>query len=192
MSDIVSKQRVKAFGEVYTPMPLVKQMCDMIADKFYNVDVTVLEPTCGNGNFLAYILESKLQPIAYEEEFETEIDDDTNAYLGVLRAVSTTYGFDIQQDNVDATISRLFNIVVNFCGGIDLPLSYRRKEVIRDMLAKNIRKADVLDTKHQILVRKLVFREKRVECSVWDYFGLMKENPKPVMVFSIDRALFGL
>ena len=56
---IKSRKRVKDFAEVYTPNWLVKDMVALA--KANEIETTVLEPACGNGNFLAEILEQKLQ-----------------------------------------------------------------------------------------------------------------------------------
>ena len=48
-----SAERVQKYGEVYTPMWLVKDMCDMLGDEspeaWTVLDKTFLEPACGNG-----------------------------------------------------------------------------------------------------------------------------------------------
>ena len=56
-SQIKSKKRVKDHGEVFTAEREVKAMCDLIPDWSGNV----LEPACGNGNFLVEIARRKLQ-----------------------------------------------------------------------------------------------------------------------------------
>ena len=56
MRQIKSRKRVKAFGEVFTAEREVRAMCDLIPDWSGNV----LEPACGNGNFLVEIARRKL------------------------------------------------------------------------------------------------------------------------------------
>lgn len=89
---IKSRKRVSDYGEVFTPEWLVKDMCDLIPE--WRIDTTVLEPACGNGNFLAEILRRKF-------ELCESADD-------ALLALSTTYGVDIQEDNVEECIKRLY------------------------------------------------------------------------------------
>ena len=60
-----SAERVRKYSEVYTPMWLVKDMCDMLGgespEAWTVLDKTFLEPACGNGNFLVEIFERKLK-----------------------------------------------------------------------------------------------------------------------------------
>lgn len=95
---IKSKQRVSDFGEVFTPAHIVKDMCDLVPEEMWvNIDITFLEPACGTGNFLAEILERKFKLCKDWEDG--------------LRALKSVYGVDIQQDNVEETKQRLFDIV---------------------------------------------------------------------------------
>ena len=54
---VKSKKRVADHGEVFTAEREVKAMCDLVATQCDNVDASFLEPACGDGNFLAEILE---------------------------------------------------------------------------------------------------------------------------------------
>lgn len=96
---IKSKERVTKFAEVFTADREVKAMCDLIpSDVWENIESTFLEPACGNGNFLAEILERKLIRCK-------------NAEQG-LTALKSIYGIDIQQDNVEESKLRLFDIFI--------------------------------------------------------------------------------
>jgi type I restriction-modification system DNA methylase subunit len=100
------KTRVKATGEVFTPTPLVEEILDkMDQEKFVDVEETFLDPSCGDGQFLASVLYRKL---------ENGIDFET--------ALSTIYGVDIMQDNVDLCRERLL------CG----------REYLRHIVERNI------------------------------------------------------
>lgn len=99
MKQIKSKDRVNKFAEVFTAEREVKAMCDLIPDDVWqNIDSTFLEPACGNGNFLAEILERKLNLCENVEQG--------------LRALKSIYGIDIQQDNVEESKQRLFDMFV--------------------------------------------------------------------------------
>lgn len=90
--------RIKANGEVFTPTPLVEEILDnMDPTLFIDPDKTFLDPSCGDGQFLASVLYRKLQNGI---EFET--------------ALGTIYGVDLMQDNVDLCRERLL------CGREDL------------------------------------------------------------------------
>lgn len=99
MKQIKSKDRVNKFAEVFTAEREVKAMCKLIPDDVWqNIDSTFLEPACGNGNFLAEILERKLNLCENVEQG--------------LRALKSIYGIDIQQDNVEESKQRLFDMFV--------------------------------------------------------------------------------
>ena len=94
-----SKERVKKYGEVYTPEWVVKKMCDMLAKEgkaWSRIDETFLEPSCGTGNFLVEIFRRKL-----------ELCKD---YKDGLTALSTIWGIDIMPDNVKESKERLLNM----------------------------------------------------------------------------------
>lgn len=96
---IKSKQRVKDFAEVFTPAHIVKDMCDLVPEEMWvSVDTTFLEPACGNGNFLAEILGRKFKQCENWQEG--------------LKALNSVYGMDIQQDNVEETKIRLFDMYI--------------------------------------------------------------------------------
>ena len=96
---IKSKQRVSDFGEVFTPAHIVKDMCDLVPEEMWtSIDTTFLEPACGTGNFLVEILERKFKLCKSWEDG--------------LRALNSVYGIDIQQDNVEETKIRLFDMYI--------------------------------------------------------------------------------
>lgn len=59
-SQTKSKERVRDHGEVFTAEREVKAMCDLVKEECQRIDSRFLEPACGDGNFLAEILERKL------------------------------------------------------------------------------------------------------------------------------------
>lgn len=103
MSDtklIKSKQRKRDYGEVYTPTFLVKEMCDTIPKEVWqDLTATFLEPACGNGNFLAEILERKFALCKDERDG--------------LKALNSIFGIDIQQDNIDESRERLLKMYID-------------------------------------------------------------------------------
>lgn len=88
--------------EVFTPEWLVKQMCDRLVDEEVDggmsvSDVwrgTILEPACGDGNFLVEIARRKLA-----------------AGLTPKQAASTMFGIDLMPDNIEKAISRVLEIL---------------------------------------------------------------------------------
>lgn len=79
-------------------------MLDLVPDMFpseeepKNIDRTFLEPACGSGNFLVEILDRKLKFVGRAHQ-RTAPAIETAA----LRALSSIYGIDIDQSNVEAS-----------------------------------------------------------------------------------------
>jgi hypothetical protein len=104
-NQIVSKQRVTEHGEVRTDSKEVKAMLDLIEQETSRIESRFLEPACGNGNFLAEILERKL--FVVESKYgKCQLEYERNAIF----AVSSIYGIDILEDNVLECRKRLFII----------------------------------------------------------------------------------
>ena len=92
------KSRVKATGEIFTPTPLVEEILDkMDPELFKDPTKTFLDPSGGDGQFLASVLYRKLQ---------NGIDFET--------ALSTLYSVDLMEDNVELCRERLL------CGSTNL------------------------------------------------------------------------
>lgn len=85
------KLRIKATGEIFTPTPLVLEILDQLPQElFKDPTKTFLDPSCGDGQFLGEVLIRKME----------------NG-IGFDAALSTIYGVDIMQDNVDLCRERL-------------------------------------------------------------------------------------
>jgi hypothetical protein len=106
------KLRIKSTGEVFTPTPLVQQVLSELPNQvFLDHTKTFLDNSCGDGQFLSEIL---IRKIENGNSFE--------------QALSTIYGVDLMQDNVDLCRERLL------CG----------REDLRHIVEKNIVCADAL------------------------------------------------
>lgn len=104
--------RVKATGEVFTPTPLVQEMLEQIPiGQFTDPTKTFLDPSCGDGQFLGEVLIRKMENGSTFEQ-----------------ALSTIYGVDLMQDNVDLCRERLL------CGRTDLVHIVERNIVCHDAL----------------------------------------------------------
>jgi hypothetical protein len=91
-----SKQRVRDYGEVFTPSHIVDKMCDMVPENVWKDPTYIyLEPTCGTGNFLVAILQKRI---------------DTGMPLN--KALNTLWGMDILSDNIYDSQVRLCEIVI--------------------------------------------------------------------------------
>ncbi|MGB9686866.1 MAG: DNA methyltransferase [Rectinema subterraneum] len=102
---VKSKQRVADHGEVLTGEREVNAMLDLVKAETERIDSRFLEPACGTGNFLAEILRRKLR-VVEERYAKSQIEYER---YGVL-AVSSIYGIDILEDNVQECRERLLGI----------------------------------------------------------------------------------
>jgi len=100
---IKSKERIKEFGEVFTPAWLVSDMCDLVNNEIINEDTSILEPCCGNGNFLIEILRRRLSK-----------PNKTTDYI--RKSIQSLKGIDILPDNVQEAKSRLLSEIVEHLG----------------------------------------------------------------------------
>lgn len=104
-SQVVSKQRVADHGEVFTSEREVNAMLDLVRQETERIDSRFLEPACGHGNFLTEILRRKLK-IVEMKYAKNKSDFERYAVL----AVSSIYGIDILEDNVQDCRKRLYDI----------------------------------------------------------------------------------
>lgn len=106
---VKSTERVKKFGEVFTPNSIVNEMLDMLDEQIHKdndsinyIKKTYLEPACGDGQFLIAILERKLNEV-------NKLPVELRQY-GFIVSFCTIYGVDIQEDNVAESIERMYKI----------------------------------------------------------------------------------
>lgn len=102
---IKSKERVARHGEVFTAEREVNAMLDLVSGECLRADSRFLEPACGDGNFLAEILCRKLSELRRKYR-KSHRDYEKQSIV----AISSLYGVDILNDNVQACRARLFNI----------------------------------------------------------------------------------
>lgn len=88
-----SAERVRKYGEVFTPDHIVKKMCDELPAEAWEIGKTILEPSCGNGNFLVEIYRRKLEHCKSASQ--------------AVQALASIYGVDILPDNVQESRNRL-------------------------------------------------------------------------------------
>ena len=108
---VKSKQRVADHGEVFTNEREVKAMLDMVKDESERIDSRVLEPACGNGNFVTEVLKRKLTTVkkASTPKGRKTVSIPDYEKLSTL-AIACVYGIDIMIDNVVECRKRLFDI----------------------------------------------------------------------------------
>ena len=106
---IKSKERVAEHGEVFTNEREVNAMLDLVKQETERIESRFLEPACGDGNFLAEILRRKLNAALKASKYKGKVftADYEKKAITVLTSI---YGVELLQDNVDACIERLFGI----------------------------------------------------------------------------------
>lgn len=91
------RDRIRRYGEVFTPQHIVEQMCDSLDTESggtaFEIDKIFLEPTCGDGVFVVEILRRKFKRCVKREDY--------------TRALLSVWGMDIQERNVSATIANV-------------------------------------------------------------------------------------
>ena len=133
-SQTKSKERVREHGEVFTAEREVKAMCDLVKDETERIDSRFLEPACGDGNFLAEIITRKMQVVKRKYK-KSPIDYEKNAVL----AISSIYGVDILQDNVDACCERMFSLWdKEYTSVCKKDANDQTREAVKFILSKNI------------------------------------------------------
>ena len=89
------KHRVKQTAEVFTPTPLVQEMLDKLEEQdptvFSDPNKTFLDNSCGDGQFLSEVVIRKI----------------SKSSCSLEQALSTTYGVDLMEDNVNECRRRL-------------------------------------------------------------------------------------
>ncbi len=137
---VKSKERVRDHGEVFTNEREVNAMLDLVKNETENIESTFLEPACGDGNFLSEILKRKLNIVS--SRYKNHLDD---YEMYSIIAVTSLYGVDILQDNVEACIERLFNIWnEEYTKILKSSSSDKAREACRYILTKNILCGDAL------------------------------------------------
>ncbi len=137
---IQTNERVKRYGEVFSPTFIVQKMCDYIERVAVDVDHKVLDPACGTGSFLCEILRRRLQSIQTETQ--------------LLSAVATLYGVDILPDNIQITRNNLANIIQQFLSAdpsFAQTHNYQLQPLLAMFLEHNLICADFLHDHKQLI-----------------------------------------
>ena len=106
------RARVKATAEVFTPDNMVEDMIERVGiEAVCNPSKEIIDPACGDGQFLAYVLWYRLK-----------------AGVPLIYALKSLYGIDIMEDNIEMCQERLL------CGHKDKRL---RRIVDRNIVEAN-------------------------------------------------------
>jgi ubiquinone/menaquinone biosynthesis C-methylase UbiE len=122
------EKRKKQTAEVFTPKFLVQDMLNKIPDDFWNdPNKTLLEPACGDGNFLEEIYFKKLQ---------------YNHPIHLI--VKNVYALDIMDDNIKVARKRLIDIIITELKKKNLDRKTYAKQLVElcSIVCHNIKKTE--------------------------------------------------
>lgn len=92
-------ERIRKFGEVFTPQHIVENMCDALekeAPDAFDIGKTFLEPCCGDGVFVLEILRRKFARCVKRSDYS--------------EALASVWAMDIQEWCVKATIENVIKL----------------------------------------------------------------------------------
>lgn len=152
---VKSKKRVTDHGEVFTNQREVNAMLDLVKHETERIESRFLEPACGNGNFLAEVLNRKLNVVNGRYK-KSQLEWERNALI----AIASIYGVDILKDNASECQERLFAIfskkyVENF--GTNAKIDYLKS--IKFIIQRNILWGNALDFTNPETKKPIVFTE---------------------------------
>ena len=141
---IKSRERVAEHGEVFTGEREVNAMLDLVKQETERIESRFLEPACGDGNFLVEILNRKLKAALKASKYKGKVftaDYEKKA----ITALTSIYGVELLQDNVDACIKRLYDIWnKEYSKVMKSEANDAARDVARYVLRKNILCGDTL------------------------------------------------
>jgi hypothetical protein len=141
MEQVKSKKRVTDHGEVFTNSREVNAMLDLVKQETDRIDSRFLEPACGNGNFLAEVLNRKLDVV--DARYGKSLQE--WEHYSIV-AISSIYGVDILEDNAKECRERLFDVFnQRYTNQFDKNCKEECRRSIRFLLSRNILWGDALD-----------------------------------------------
>lgn len=163
-TQIKSKERVSAHGEVFTNPREVNAMLDLVKAETERIDSRFLEPACGDGNFLIEILRRKLAVCETRVKAKkyTQLQYEHDA----IWALSSIYGIELLADNAAACRERLLNFFSEQYRAL-----FKSKckdsclEAARYILSKNIIHGDALTYK------RVDHPEEWIHISEWGFIA---------------------
>ena len=107
-----SKNRIRDFGEVFTPEKYVNQMLDMLDKSVWTDTNTVFyEPACGHGNFVSAIVKRRLK--AFLKQAKKQKHDKPHFYAAA-NTLNNLWAIDIDSKNIKFCRERVQNLVFDF------------------------------------------------------------------------------
>lgn len=154
---IKSKQRVQKHGEVFTPAWMVQKMLDTpgVKEACESVYKTFLEPSAGDGNFLQAILERKLEAVVRQY-------DKRNWKTKSLVALSSIYGIEFLEDNLEVARSRMFLYYLDWYEKTFSVKLTSKSDIYKSahyLIHKNIVRGNTLTQQHPVTGEPIRFNE---------------------------------
>jgi hypothetical protein len=181
-----SRTRIRDHGEVFTPDFIVEDMLNLVNDETERIESRFLEPACGHGNFLIKVLERKLDVV--EKKYnKNQFDYERNALI----AISSIYGIELLDDNVQEARKRLYDFFVERYKKL-----YKNKvnqlllDNIRFILERNIVQGDALTFKDK-KGKAIIFPEwsaingTQMQRRDFQFRDLAEFDPKQPTLFAI-------
>lgn len=169
---IKSRERVRDAGEVFTQPREVKAMCDLCEPTISEIDKKVLEPTCGNGNFLVEILKRKLEKT------------NKNHYKALI-AISNIYGVDIARDNLEEARNRMKGVILDYFKGEKTPAPFLM--AVDTILRANICYGNMLTGRKKIkLINWIPDDKEGFELEPWIFSDIEKLREKTKSATTIE------
>lgn len=114
-TNIRDKTRVRNLGEVFTAKKQVEAMINLVLNQQVDItkdDFRILEPGCGNGNFLVAVLDVALKNIQQKLKKRgynlITKSDPASIEFAIIKSLSSIYGVDISRINIGEAKERMF------------------------------------------------------------------------------------
>jgi hypothetical protein len=154
-NQVKSKKRVADHGEVFTSEREVNAMLDLVKNETERIDSRFLEPACGNGNFLAEILNRKLNVVDLRY-IRNQKEWEKYAIIGI----TSIYGVDIMEDNTIECRARLLKIFEQrYSANFSAKISLDCLKSVEYILNRNILWGNALDFTNPNTNEPIVFSE---------------------------------
>lgn len=141
-------------GEVFTNPREVNAMLDLVKQETERIDSRFLEPACGNGNFLAEVLNRKLH-VVDGRYGKSQLEWEKYSII----AVSSIYGVDILEDNAKECRDRLLGIYTEWYSNRFKSINNNCIRSVRFLLGRNILWGDALDFTNPVTKKPIIFSE---------------------------------
>ena len=189
---IKTRDRVRDLAEVYTNKREVNAMLDLVGKPTYKMSTKILEPACGNGNFLDAILERKLEHVKKTYKKHGGIK---RLEYNIIKSLASTYGIDIDKDNVNESRERLLQRVKNFYSD-HLNTNIANEgfyDSVKYILEKNIILGDALNSQNKIFFsefKKVSNDNYALSESRYHYSELLKPEKEQIPIKVFEEKIY--